>query len=318
MEECEELLYNDPKKLRDKKECFLSEDHYYRAMLALLFESKKVGKYMLFNANPFVYVLGIDDSTEKIFSRRLNISPRLLKKNLTEGRLRALMGFTHHKWEVNGIRSKQIIRLQGDLAMKVEKAFSSLDKMLNYLSYFPGFNFDIRSPLWREFIMKKFAGDKELGMIQKLIDVLNELRTLRDEFYINDSEELISLRKELSKTIKEKLGEKKVPTIDKLYLERVYEKREEFKKFVLEKEERLKLTYGHYLSPHLVQVVGVLSSSDDMVVNQRNVRIFVLREQDIIITHEEHGTTTFKMNRPAIVQFGTLDEFSSPFTEIII
>lgn len=50
-----------------------------------------------------------------------------------------------------------------------------------------------------------------------------------------------------------------------------------------------------------------------MRVDRRDARILVLRKQEITITHEEHGITKFMINKPAIVQFGTLDEFSPDF-----
>lgn len=330
MEECRELLYNDPKKLEDKEECFLSKDHYFRAKIAMLFKHERIGEYVLFDAGRqaffsnmvFVYILGIDDTTGKIFSRRLNIDLKMLEgwKN-PEKMLRWFMGFTHHRREVRRIRANQIIRLQGDLAMRVEKTFSTKSKMLDYLWN----DFDLRSPLWREFIMRKFAGDKVLGMVNRLINVLDELSPFGEVRYIgrfkfeirplNFPISIISkadlIRNEVLRNIRKELGGKKIITgIDELFLDRIREKKEEFKEFVINKEEKLKLTYGHSLFPHLVQIMGILIPPDDREIDQENARILVLRTQDIIITHEEHGMTTFKIDKPAIVQFGTLDQFS--------
>ena len=324
MEDCKNLLYNDPEKLKGKEECFLSEDHYFRGSIALTYSStrKRIGDYVTFQAPRVLYILGIDDTTEKIFTRGVPIIPRTMSEKLSEKELRKMMGFTHHRWEVDTIKSMQTIRLQGDLAMRVEKAFSSLEKLFNYLSYYKDFgNHFIRRGLWEEFIRIKLSGDENIEKAQRLFRVREEIDQIMRRSIAQirlkkasqtKFDELNKIKKEINSKIKEILGLSRIPTnVESLYYPKLSAMVEDFKKFVIEKEERLKLSYGHYSSPHLVQVTGVLVPPDNRFMVINNPFIILLREQDIIVTHKEHGITTFKVSKPAIVQFGTLDDFAN-------
>ena len=324
MEDCKNLLYNDPEKLKGKEECFLSEDHYFRGSIALTYSStrKRIGDYVTFQAPRVLYILGIDDTTEKIFVRGVPIIPRTMSERLSEKELRKMMGFTHHRWEVDTIKSMQTIRLQGDLTMRVEKAFSSLEKLFNYLTYYKGFGTHfIRRGLWEEFIRVKLSGDENIEKAQRLFRVREEIdqiiRRSIAQIRLNKTsqtkiDELKKIRKEINSKIREILGLSKIPSsVEGLYYPKLSTMVEDFKRFIIEKEEKLKLSYGHYSSPHLVQVVGVLVPTSDRFMAINNPFIIILREQDIVITHKEHGITTFRVNKPAIVQFGILDDFAN-------
>lgn len=324
MEDCKELLYHESRKLLERKDCFLSEDHYYRGKIALTDSDKteRIGEYLIFpqlHTRTF-YVMGIDDTTGKIFTRLINGDPRIIiegnrKEEKKIQKLKNFMGFTHHKWEVTTLRGGQIIRIQGDFAMRVIKSFSSLNKLLNYLTYFPGLGLnDIRSTLWEEFIKKYLSEDEELQKIERLYNVLDEVRrTKRVNIMLGiKSRELSKIEEEIKDEIKSILKTNRIIDRNKIYFMKLFNMRDKFKEFVITKEERLKLKYGHYTSPHLVQVDGII------VGNQ----IILLREQELIVTHKEHGITTFKIPSPAIVEFGTIDNFVnitlSDFIDIIL
>ncbi|QIW24576.1 hypothetical protein EWF20_10830 [Sulfolobus sp. S-194] len=313
MEDCKELLYHDPLKLQDNIDCFLSEDHYYRGKLALSYyrDSQRVGDYVIFpmKFSRNFFVMGIDDTTGKIFVRLINGDPSIiLEKGIREDkkiqRLKNFMGFTHHKWEITNLRKGQIVRIQGDFAMRVIKTFSSLDKLLNYLSFFPGIGAnDIRSTLWEEFIRKYLQEDEELGKIERLLNVLDEIRRIRRISYMIGikEREIAKVEEEVKQKLRDILGVKRIPERNRIYFMKISKMRDKFKEFIINKEEKLKIYYGHYTSPHLVQVIGIL------VGNQ----IIILREQEVVVTHKEHGISTFNISVPSIVEFGTLDNFSN-------
>ncbi|BFH72335.1 hypothetical protein SJAV_02790 [Sulfurisphaera javensis] len=324
MEDCKELLYHDPSKLESRKDCFLSEDHYFRGRTALIYSDKaqKIGDYVIFpmSLSRSFYVLGIDDTTGKIFARLINGDPRLIldgnkREDKRLQRLKSFMGFTHNKWEVTSLKKGQIIRIQGDFAMRVIKTFSSLDKILNYLSYFPGLGLnDVRSTLWEEFIRKYLSTDEELEEIEKLYNVLEEIRRIRriNTMLGKRVKELSMIEEEVKEKIKSIMKTKRLVDRNRVYFMKILSMRDKFKEFIITKEEKLKLRYGHYTSPHLVQVSGIL------VGNQ----VIILREQDLVVTHKEHGISTFKISVPSIVEFGTLDNFVnitlSNFIDIIV
>ncbi|BFH74654.1 hypothetical protein SJAV_25980 [Sulfurisphaera javensis] len=306
MDDCKTLLFDNPQELIKRPDCFLSEDHYYRAKSFLTQNHTIVMDYVLVQPSKgMVYIFGIDDTSGKIFSRRAEFDISVifaLNEKLWLEVLKKAMGFTHHRWEVRELSEDQVIRLQGDLVMKVEKVYDSLEDLTNSIisEYLSGTEYrsrfrtfadpEIEEMLVEEFIREYISQDEELKKVIRLINVYEELQEYRNN-------EILS---EIRDKIREILGlaTNRVPNVDTIYRQKVREKKDKFLDFLAKKEEKLKLKYGHATSPHLVELLGILL--DRYVV--------ILREQDIIISHEEHGLTSFHVNKPAIVRFGTLDD----------
>lgn len=297
--ECKDLLY-DLDELLKHKECFLGEEHYYRARLALSLLNKKIKideSYVIIYTHNLVtytvYVFGVDDSG-KIFVAQVNYPLDFF--DVYNFSARKILRFKYHLHEVEKIEDGMSIRIQGDLVLTVEKTFNTYDEMANYI-FTNIFSYRV---LWDEF-MREYLGD-EMRIAETLspiyIDFLNEYdRRLLYDY----NEEEIKKIKDTMKEIRRKLKKKyKTFFVDEESIRRVvtHRNKEKFMEFLKGKIEKLTIKLGNYTSPHIVKVTGIF-------IDNLGSRV-ALVSPEITVSHKEHGVTKVKIDKFAIVSFQTL------------
>jgi len=81
-----------------------------------------------------VYVVGVDDTTGKLFVHRLQYSKEFEADNFLDGltvhRVRELMGFTLDASEIHLAKPGDAVRVQGDLAFEILRTFGNLDELV--------------------------------------------------------------------------------------------------------------------------------------------------------------------------------------------
>lgn len=293
--DCKKLLYNNLNELVKHEECFLSEDHYYRALLAISSsESTNVKDEYVFLG--LRYVFGVDDSG-KIFVRDL-VNNRHQDRMFFNG-VRDYLGFTLHSWEVKEIEEGMRIRLQGDLALRVIRVFKDSDDLIDTIAN----NYNIRDDLWEDFIRNELG--KDMRTAERLTPIYMEFRRLYYEKLAEGRpiEEIEEIRRAM-KEIRDRLRkEYKVPFFDIENIRRVvaYRNREKLKDYIVNRIEKLVIKMGNYTAPHIVKVTGILLGGGFPL--RENPRVVILQPQRITITHDEHGEKEFYIHKPAIVEF---------------
>ncbi|BFH74750.1 hypothetical protein SJAV_26940 [Sulfurisphaera javensis] len=293
--DCKKLLYNLDELVKHK-ECFLSDDHYYRALLAIS-TSKAIhaeGEYVFVGTR---FVFGVDDSG-KIFVRDWPHGFHIDRMFFLG--VRDYLGFNFHSWEVKEIKEGMRIRLQGDLALRVIRVFKDTDDLIDSIAS------DYNEQLWEEFIRDELG--KEMRTAERLTPLYMEFRRLYYEKLAKGrpTEEVEEIKR-IMKEIREKLRkEYKVPFSDIENIRRViaFRNKEKFKEYMINKIEKLVIRMGNYTTPHTIRVTGILLRGDFLA--RENPRVIILQPQWITISHEEHGGTTFYIDKPAIVEFYTI------------
>lgn len=332
--ECKEILkLVAERKIRDEElesyyNCFLSLQHFLRFNIAYALAKKidSIGSYVYFNLGyerPASYVVGIDDTTQRIFC--MPVRSCYLYKD-SESELRRCMGFNYHYYESFNYADGISIRLQGDLVMEVVRVYDNAERLLDFLEQ----RREEFRELWENFVRVRLAKDEELRRAEVLIGTYQELRDFALNTRIYQPEDKLDVMKVV------KLARKIEPKIEELAkkygieLQPIYEKPRasderrykcirfvdiedfgrkfrqkkisqlgDFKDFILQSERRLTLRIGHYTTVHEIRLSGVITN----VIEGRRVEVAMLRPQEIEITHPEHGRNTFYIPKPTYAVF---------------
>lgn len=298
------------------EECFLSKDHYIRAKMALSFKDKvilHVDEYTIVvvknDHRSFQFVLGIDSDTNKIFVNFINnsafassfinsLDSRYIRNNL--------YNFDYNKDEVVFISDGNSIRIQGDLILFVEKTFINEENVVCYFSRHPfGENVllhrDVFQSLWEDFFRQ------EMGDVMRKPEtysaLLEEIRTIIHNYLNNNKpppkhviKHYLMLRDYFFRYNPD------LPNIEGVRLKVARKFKNKFKEFLKKKEEKLVLKLGNYTAPHIIEITGILTNARRF---DNSNYIITLREQELKVTHKEHGVTTFYLDKPALIYFRT-------------
>jgi len=112
----------------------------YEGTLAVYVEDEK-GAFVVLNTrrgNPpraRTYVVGVDDSTGKLFTHPLPYdssfeTPAFLER-LTAERVRELMGFNREPGDFHLAKERDVVRVQGDLAFRIVRIYPSLKEVID-------------------------------------------------------------------------------------------------------------------------------------------------------------------------------------------
>ncbi|MCE4624900.1 MAG: hypothetical protein F7C35_03435 [Desulfurococcales archaeon] len=139
-------------------------------------------------SRPPLAVVGYDRDTRKLFAHvppeslapLLSLNPESLRDGgVSEGVVRALLGFTHHRWEVEDLKPGLRVRVQGDLVLEVLGVFSDNEDLVNALASLKAAyraaleSFKALSGLHRGLsrsdLLDGLRGDEDVGVVQSLI-----------------------------------------------------------------------------------------------------------------------------------------------------
>ncbi|QKR00643.1 hypothetical protein GWK48_09830 [Metallosphaera tengchongensis] len=194
-----------------KEEDFLDFQHYTRYRLAQRLKRKvlEIGEYRLYllggqSRRGDAYVMGRDSSTGKYFVMQVFSSFRYLDKGpeqITERDLRAMMGFDYHAYENFKYRDGIVIRLQGDLVMRVERSFERTRlSESDDLWFLPSFTL-----LMNQFIRDRLYQEPDLVRLERLVTIYSEIMNfLTGSVLPRESlRKVLSIKRELESRISE-------------------------------------------------------------------------------------------------------------------
>ena len=230
-----------------------------------------------------LYIVGIDDTTNKLFCHRLPWNEMFEQEDFMEklniDLLKELLGIR------NGFE-----RIQGDLTMKLEKADN--DKLVEIASDIMVYeiSFHINDYVYENIIRKVCEYTKDCKYSDRRCDICIKLKELYKKFPILKKYRI--RRCYTVYNIKEKINKDVKAEIVK-----ILKNNEELLFELLAKEEKIyKINAGN----HNITLIGVRIFNNTYL---------LLREQDIEFKHSEHGNVSVPINKvPAIVEFGFLNQ----------
>ncbi len=308
-----------------KEDDFLSVQHYVRYLIAEKLKNnvRKIDEYVYYEVGdfdeyfPVNFVLGKDSSTGKLFvmpvRRRCNVPNSPLEE--AKARLRRCMGFDYHAYEEFKFGKGISIRLQGDLVMEVREVFEDERDILSFLS--PS-NFP---ELFNSYVRERLKDDKDIAEVERLGSLYVELMdyVLRSSLPREKERDLMRLLRKVEReitshfdfevvTIYEKKrsmfskGERCIRFIDVQgaleNFRRRKASREDFVDFVRSRVQGLAIKLGHYTTPHVIRLQGVLVNAETNLAG-----VIMFSPQPVYLSHPEHGEDTYYVPKPSFVLF---------------
>ena len=247
-----------------------------------------MGEYIVLQScclrNDCIFIIGLDDNY-RFFCHRLptgRYGPSI--DGLNEEKVRDLMGFDYHAWEMRKEKYREgvRVRLQGDIVLRFERIFNSEEEIYAYLClgvFFEIANVSISPPdrLLREIIRRI----REIS--DQVIEIDDPIRILK---YILGGAYVIAAS----------------------HQDRIVEEMRRISSNIRYLEHKLNIVIGN----HRLHIIGVIGM--DIVrsfriripeLNERN-SILVLRPQNIIAMHDEHKTASLYVPR-SIIRINTLE-----------
>ncbi|MCI2414057.1 MAG: hypothetical protein MPF33_02200 [Candidatus Aramenus sp.] len=304
---------------------FLSVQHYVRYLIAekLKTNVRKIDEYVYYEVGeldeffPVNFVLGKDSSTGKLFvmpvRRRCHIPDGFPEE--AKARLRRCMGFDYHAYEDFKFTRGIGIRLQGDLVMEVREVFEDEREVLSFLSpsNFPD--------LFNSYVRERLKDNKEVAEVERLGSLYVELMdyVLRSTLPKEKERAVMRLLRKVEKELTSRFdfevvnvyerkrsvfhrSEKCIRFIDvQGALENFRRRkvtREDFVDYVKSRTQGLAIKLGHYTTPHLIRLKGVLVNAE---VNLAGVIMF--GPQAVYLSHPEHGEEAYYVPKPSYVLF---------------
>jgi len=90
-------------------------------------------KHSTFGLNADVFVIGLDDNY-RFFCHNTGLVPRDVAYNIRcDDDVKNIMGFTKHVWEAKQLCEGDVVRLQGDVTIRILRVFNDTTELYNFL-----------------------------------------------------------------------------------------------------------------------------------------------------------------------------------------
>ncbi len=323
------------------------ENHHNRfsRVIGAISRVLRVGEYVLiFNENiGTVGIVGLDDRY-RFFCHPLPIS--FLGDNLediTEIVVRNALGFDVHLWEVRELRDGMRIRIQGDVTIRIIRVFDSLEslaiellrtairpRILPFLTLlFSEFGVLMPPSIMNDmthYLASKISNTTIDGIREQLfagmLDICEACLRILDNIRVPDSWRVF-LRH--GRTI---VPPRDIPRIVRFAIRNLKKKirelvnhfaclLENIKCVVEEAIQEIRTVVNHeerytfVIDRHRMNVIGVygveISEMLSGLVNNARRTVLILRPQTISLIHPEHRAIHFYIDKPCIIEIGTLN-----------